>query len=146
MGYRDDLSAAHLRARTLEDEIERLGASSAANAAELARLERELDRARAEIASLAAYAPEAPARRAAPYVRVIFAGLGLVVATAVGGYESERFGVTMSYFAAAVLGAGLVGALAARHSRGAGIAGALGGGIGALALLGVFYAAVWPSL
>lgn len=146
MGFRNDLDAAHLRAAALEKQVRALAASSAADAAALARARADLAAARKEIAALSVHLPGSGALRATPYRYVLFVGLGLVLATAVAGSQSESLGVSMSYFAGAVLGAGAAGWLGARRSRPLGIVLALAGALGMLGALLFFYEAVWPSL
>jgi hypothetical protein len=146
MGFRNDLDAAHARAAALETEVEELAASSAADAEELAEVRDQLAAAKREVAALSVHLPGSAARRAAPYRTVIFVALGLAVATAVAGYHSETVGVSMSYLAAAALGAGVAGWLGARRSKLLGLALAIGGALATLAMLFVFYAAIWPSL
>lgn len=146
VGYRDDLDAARARTNALDAKVAAMEAGKEADAQELARLKRDLAAARKEVAALAKHAPGSAALRSSPYRLVIALGVGLVIATGVAGYANESLGVTMSYFAAFVLGAGCMGWIGARISSAAGLVAAGIGAMGALAVAFVFYAAIWPSL
>jgi hypothetical protein len=146
MSYRDSLDAAMARLANLEQELAEKTASSAATEQELGRLKRELAGARREVRRLQAEIPGSAPHARRPFITALLVGLGLVVATAVAGYHSERFGVMMSYLAAAPVGFGLSGLVGARHSRNRGwLLAAVGAVLLELGLL-VFYEGIWPSL
>lgn len=146
MGYRDDLQGAMARLSSLEQELARKQASSAATERELAQLKQELAGARAEVRRLRAELPDSGPWARRPFVTALLVGLGLVVATAVAGYHSERFGVMMSYLAAAPVGFGLAGLVGAAGSRKRGWIFAACGTVLIELLLLVFYEAIWPAL
>jgi hypothetical protein len=146
MSFRDPLQAAMQRAENLQRELARVSAAEAATEQQLEQLRRALADANAEVARLRREVPGTPEHARRPFIAVLLVGLGLVVATAIAGYHSESFGITMSYAAIAPVGFGLGGWIGSRRSRRRGwIAGATGAVI-ALASLAVFYNGIWPSL
>jgi hypothetical protein len=146
MAYRDELDAARARSSALDAKVAAMESAKERDAQELARLRGELATAKKEAARLAAFAPGSAVQRSTPHRLVIALGLGLVVATAIAGYANESLGVTMSYFAAGVLGAGCGGWVGARFSRIAGVVGAGAGACQGLLLAWIFYSSIWPSL
>lgn len=142
MSYRDSLDAALARLANLEQEL----AAKTATDQELARLKQELARARGEVRRLRAELPGSGPHARRPFVTALLVGLGLVVATAVAGYHSERFGVMMSYLAAAPVGFGLSGLIGAIHSRRRGWIFAVCGAVALVLGLLLFYEGIWPSL
>ena len=146
MSYRDSLDAALARLANLEQELAAKTASSEATEQELARLKQELAGARSEVRRLRAELPGSGPHARRPFVTALLVGLGLVVATGVAGYHSERFGVMMSYLAAAPIGFGLAGLIGALRSRRRGwVLASCGAVILVLGLL-LFYEGIWPSL
>jgi hypothetical protein len=146
VAFRGDLDAARARADSLAEQVDRLAQSNAASAEELAAVRKQLADAQREVRRLSALEPGSAARRRAPYRTILFVALGLIIATAVAGYHSETIGVTMSYFAAVLIGLGVGGWIGAGRSRGVGIGCALGGSFFVLVALAFFYGAIWPSL
>ncbi len=148
MAFREDLDAARMRAESLASEVERLTEANTASADELEKLRSDLAKARRDVKRLAALEPGSAARVAAPFRSLTFVSLGLILATAVAGYHSETVGISMSYFAGALLGFGLGGWIGAlRFEK---TAGAVGVALVAMCMLvfvlGVFYSSIWPSL
>ena len=146
MSYRDSLQASMARLANLEQELARRQASSAVTERELERLEQELAGARRQVQRLQAEIPGSGPHARRPFVTALLVGAGLVVATAVAGYHSERFGMMMSYLAAAPVGFGLAGLVGAPGSRRRGwIFAACGAVLVELGLL-LFYEGIWPAL
>lgn len=146
MAFRNDLQAALLLANELESELAAKTASNDANTEELRSLRSQLAQRQKEIHELEALLPESLPRRRRVFSTFFFIGLGLVVATAVAGYRSESYGVTMSHVAILPLFFGIGGWLGARKSPLAGWIAGIVSGFAALLFLVVFYQAIWPSL
>jgi|GEM_PF-4954379 hypothetical protein len=146
MAFRNDLEAALLRATELETELGEKTKSNQASAEEIRSLKAELTLSKKNIRRLEALLPGSLPRRRRIFSTFFFIGIGLVFATAVAGYRSESYGVTMSHAAVVPLFFGIGGWFGAQKSVIAGWISAVGSGIGALLLLIVFYQGIWPSL
>jgi hypothetical protein len=134
------------RADALEQRLAHTEASREASARETATLQAQLAESRTEIARLRALFPGNVTVRFAPTRYALVTGLAMLAATAMAGSLRETFGIAMSYFAVAPFAFAAGAMIGARRSHAAAYAaGAVAIPIG-IALLFVFYTAIWPSL